>query len=203
MTDAADMTESAGDGRDGAGDGGTDRGEDRELGRGRWLRLVDRGGWEYAERVKGTAVACVVAVTEAGELVLVEQFRPPLGRPTIELPAGVAGDLEEHAAESPVDAARRELLEEAGVVPGPAGLLPAPSLASSGGLTSEELHVFVTLGARRVAPGGGDDSESISVHLVPLEELDAWVRRRQAEGSAVDGRVYAGWALARMAAGDG
>ncbi len=162
---------------------------------------MDRGGWEYAERVKGTAVACVVAVTEADELVLVEQFRPPLGRPTIELPAGVAGDLAAHARETPAEAAERELLEEAGVVPGPGGLVAAPTLVSSGGLTSEELHVFVTRGARRVAAGGGDDSESITVHLVPLDELDAWVRRRQAAGAAVDGRVYAGWALARMAAG--
>ncbi len=171
---------------------------DRELGRGRWLRLVDRGGWEFAERVRGTAVACVVAITPEEELVLVEQFRPPVGRPVIELPAGVVGDLEDAADESAAEAARRELLEETGYEPGPEGLVPLVPLVSSGGLSSEELHVFITRDAVRTGPGGGDATESIRVHTIPLTDLDAWVTARVNAGAAVDGRVYAAWAFARM-----
>jgi ADP-ribose pyrophosphatase len=174
---------------------------DRELGRGRWLRLVDRGGWEFAERVRGTAVACVVAITAEEELVLVEQFRPPLGRPVIELPAGVVGDLAEAAGESAADAARRELFEETGYEPGPEGLRPLVPLVSSAGLTSEELHVFMTRGAVRTGPGGGDATESIRVHAVPLADLGEWVAARVTAGAGVDGRVYAAWAFARMTAG--
>lgn len=171
---------------------------DREIGRGRWLRLVDRGGWEFAERVRGTAVACVVAITAEEELVLVEQFRPPLGRTVIELPAGVVGDLEDAASESAVEAARRELFEETGYEPGPGGLRPLVPLVSSAGLTSEELHVFFTRDAVRTGPGGGDATESIRVHAVPLTELGDWIAARVADGAGVDGRVYAAWAFARM-----
>ena len=60
---------------------------------GRWLRLVQRGRWEYAERVHGGGMAVIIiAVTPADEVLFVEQFRIPLGKPTIEMPAGLVGD---------------------------------------------------------------------------------------------------------------
>ena len=53
------------------------------------LRLVERDGWSYVERVNASGVVCIVACTDEGKIVLVEQYRPPVGRNVIELPAGL------------------------------------------------------------------------------------------------------------------
>ncbi|MEL6797861.1 MAG: DNA mismatch repair protein MutT, partial [Planctomycetota bacterium] len=65
---------------------------DTPMATGRFLSLVSRNGWEFATRVNARGVVAVVATTEANELVLVEQFRPPVGRSVIEIPAGLVGD---------------------------------------------------------------------------------------------------------------
>ena len=84
---------------------------------GKWLRLVRIGQWESCERTHGQGMAViVVAVTPDDEVLFVEQFRVPLGARTIEMPAGLVGD--DHAEDTLVDAARRELAEETGWSPG-------------------------------------------------------------------------------------
>ena len=80
---------------------------------GKYLRLVKRGHWEYAERTNAGSAVIVIAVTPERKLLFVEQFRIPMGAPTIEMPAGLVGDLD--AADTMEEAARRELLEETGL----------------------------------------------------------------------------------------
>lgn len=169
--------------------------DDREIGRGRWLRLVDRDGWEFVERIRGRTVACIAAVTEAGELVLVEQFRPAVGRAVIELPAGLVGDEAGAESESIVAAAARELHEETGFEPGPRGLEPGPRLVASAGHTTEAAHLLIARDVRRTGPGGGVSGESITVHLVPLADLHDRLDRWLEDGLDVDGRVLAGLAV--------
>lgn len=173
--------------------------DDVELARGRWLRLVDRGGWELAERVRGHAVVCVAACTDAGEVIFVEQLRPALRGRTIELPAGIAGDTDAFAGESSAVAAARELEEETGWSVEVDDLIAGPELASSGGLTSESVEFFVARRVIRTGAGGGDASEDITVHLVPLDTVDAWLAARMAEGLAVDAKVHAGLRLLERA----
>jgi ADP-ribose pyrophosphatase len=158
---------------------------------GRHLRLVRRGTWEFVDRMKGTGVVAIVALTDDGRLVLVEQFRAPLERSVIELPAGVAGDRHGIEDESLEAAARRELLEETGYE---AGAMEAVlTAATSAGITNEEIVFFVAGGVRRVGPGGGDETEDITVHTVPLPDLLAWTRRMQRErGVGVDAKVFTG-----------
>lgn len=83
------------------------------LGEGRFLELVRSGRWEFVRRKNISGIVVIVAVTDAKEIVLVEQERPAVGRRVIEVPAGLAGD---QGAESLDEAARRELLEETGYV---------------------------------------------------------------------------------------
>ena len=60
--------------------------------RGKYIEVRREGTWEYAARVAGIYAAVILALTDAREIVLVEQYRVPLGRRTIELPAGLIGD---------------------------------------------------------------------------------------------------------------
>lgn len=78
---------------------------------GRFITAKTRGKWEYVSRSRGISAAVILAVHE-GAVVLVEQYRVPLGRSCIELPAGLIGDHE--SGEAPELAAARELEEETG-----------------------------------------------------------------------------------------
>src|SRR3982751_2025960 len=84
------------------------------LAEGKFVRLVKRGRSEWAERTNPAPAAILIALTANPELVLVEQFRIPLGKRVVELPAGLVGDLPGSENEALQDAARRELLEETG-----------------------------------------------------------------------------------------
>ena len=163
---------------------------------GRFLRMVKRGRWEYVDRHNTSGAVAVVAVTAAGELLLVEQHRVPIARACIELPAGLAGDGD-HKGEAFELAARRELEEETGYRA--AQMRHLYQVCTSPGLTSETIDLFIASGLTRVSEGGGaaDEGEAITVHRVPLEDADRWVAERAAAGDAVDVKVYLGIALAR------
>lgn len=155
---------------------------------GRFLRMVKRGRWEYVERPNTAGAVAIVATTDAGELVLVEQERVPLGRNCIELPAGLAGDLDDDPDEAFIDAAKRELLEETGFAAAHVEhLFPA---CTSPGLTSETIDLYRATGLTREHAGGGVGHEQITTHLVPLDRVDAWLAERAAEGLAIDIKVY-------------
>lgn len=166
------------------------------IGEGRHLALRRVNGWEFTTRPAARGVVAVVAITDDDRIVLVEQHRPPVGGPVIELPAGLVGDATSPAGESPADAARRELLEETGFA-SEHWSGRSVDIASSAGLTDEVVQVFGASGARRVAAGGGVDDERITVRLVPLDTLPAWLWSRAAEGVVADGRVWAAPMLAR------
>ncbi len=153
------------------------------------LRMVSRGGWSYVERSSASGVVCIVARTNDDRLLLVEQFRPPLDCNVIELPAGLSGDLADQPDELLETAARRELLEETGYEAD--SLTRFGEVASSAGLTNEVVTMFVANRLTKVAPGGGDASEDITVHKIPLSEADTWLHKAQQAGKAVDSRVYA------------
>lgn len=166
------------------------------IGAGRFLRLVQVGTWEYAERVKASGVVAIVAVTAQQELVLTEQFRPAVQANVIDLPAGLAGDIEGAETEELVEAARRELEEETGyTVPALQRLFRCPT---SPGLSSEIVDYFVGYGAARTAAGGGDGREKIEPHTVPLAILREWLGRRSAEEKTlIDPKVYLALAILR------
>ena len=166
----------------------------RVLGQGRYLTLVDDGGWEYATRHSTTGVVVIVAITSDDCLVLVEQPRPAVRRRVIELPAGLVGDREGHASESLAAAARRELSEETGFEARDMNAIGEGPIAV--GVSDELISFFHADGLVRVGPGGGDDTEDITVHIVPLAELRTFLRAQLAAGLYVDPKIYAGLFLA-------
>jgi ADP-ribose pyrophosphatase len=162
----------------------------RVLAQGRYLTLVDDAGWEYVTRQGVTGIVVLVAITAARELVLVEQHRTPVGGAVIELPAGLVGDVPGHEAESLAVAARRELVEETGFEA--REMLELPSGPIAVGVSDEVITFFEARGLRRVGAGGGDDSEDIKVHVVPLATLESFLDAQRARGLAVDPKIFAG-----------
>ncbi|MCB9569985.1 MAG: NUDIX hydrolase [Myxococcales bacterium] len=171
--------------------------EEAILGHGRFLRLIRRGRWELVERVGARGAAALVAVTDDARIILISQPRPALGCEVIELPAGLVGDDEGSEDEDAAVAASRELVEETGYEASHVERLCGGP--TSPGLTSEEIVIYRATGLRRVGPGGGLESESITVHEVPLAGAEAWLREREAAGLRIDLKVYAGLYFARTA----
>jgi ADP-ribose pyrophosphatase len=166
------------------------------LAEGRFLRLVrNSSGWEWVERTNAKGVVVVAAVTDAGEVLFVEQFRPPVGRIVVEFPAGLVGD-EADPDESGSVAALRELVEETGF--SAKSIEFALEGPSSAGMSRETLTMYIARGLTRIGAGGGVSGEDITAHLVPLASAHDWLAGRVAGGAYVDPKVYAGlYLLAR------
>ena len=156
---------------------------------GKFLKYLKTGNWEWVTRPNNVSAAVIAAVTEEKELILVEQFRIPMNAPVIELPAGLVGD-EGYEGEESFDAAQRELEEETGfhaenfkkVAHGPA----------TAGMSDEANDIYLAWGLKRVGIGGGVDDEEIITHIVPFAKLHDFIERKQAEGCALDLKVFVG-----------
>ncbi len=161
---------------------------------GRFLQMISADGWEFVERVGATGVVAILAVTDDERIVLVEQFRPPIGKRVIEIPAGLAGDLAGAEQEALELAARRELEEETGYSAD--GMHEMETGPSSAGLTSELITFFEATGLEKTSGGGGDGSESIVVHEVQLTELRTWLADQVSNGAMIDPKVHAALCMA-------
>ena len=160
------------------------------LHQGQYLELVREGHWEYVRRTNCSGVVVIVPVTTEEKLIFVEQFRKPVRGQVIEWPAGLVNDKSSHGGESLEDAARRELLEETGYEAGTLSKIAEGPVSS--GLSSEIITFFKAWGVVKKGPGGGDETESIKVHEVPLQEADLWLCEMGKKGLLVDPKVYAG-----------
>jgi ADP-ribose pyrophosphatase len=149
---------------------------------GRFIRAVRRGRWEYVGRRGGIEAAVIYAETPAGEVILVEQYRVPLGRRSLELPAGLVGDDAE--GEGVANAAARELEEETGYRAG--RIEELGFFYASPGMTSEGFTLVRAHDVEKVGDGGGDAHENIEVIVVPRADLPAFVAAKRAAGVAID-----------------
>lgn len=164
--------------------------EEEVIGEGKWLRLRKVGKWEWVQRVNTTGVCGLYAFTDANEVVLVEQPRPPLGGARVlEIPAGLVGDIVGQEDEANELAAQRELIEETGYES--AALRHIVEAPSCPGITEETITLYVARKLKKVGPGGGDESEDIEVHLVPMDEFNAFIAERIKQGTWIDPKVFA------------
>jgi ADP-ribose pyrophosphatase len=155
------------------------------------MLFLDRDGWEYVEHRTAPEAAMIVALTDSREIVLAEEYRPALEAPVVSLPAGLVGDEGPEDAE---DAARRELAEETGHVADRFERLGRGP--GSAGQSSEMITFFLARGAVRAREQAVHDRGKITVHVVPVAELRAWAREREAAGAVVDPKIWAGLYLA-------
>jgi len=122
-----------------------------------------------------------------GSLVAIEQFRPAVGAPVVDVPAGLAGDLGPEELET---AAARELVEETGWEARRFHRLH--DVTPSPGLCTEVVTFFRARGLKRTGAGGGDSSEDITVHAIPLERTARWLRAAERRGAMLDAKLFAG-----------
>ena len=87
-----------------------------------------------------------------------------------------------------MEAARRELLEETGYEAARMELLMEGP--SSPGLTNEFYAMLLARDARKVGLGGGDESEDIQVHVVPLNDVETWLASKRRDGAMVSPKIY-------------
>ena len=170
-----------------------------EVWEGKYMKVTRQGTWEYVSRTRGVRAAVIVAIHE-GHVILVEQYRVPIGARCIELPAGLVGDetageeietaavreLEEETAGEEIEtAAVRELEEETGYTA--ERMVDLGRYYSSSGMSSEAFTLLRAEGLTKVGEGGGVDAhEEIEVHRVALNAVPAFVKAKRAEGACVD-----------------
>ena len=140
------------------------------------VRLPD-GGVTDREYVRHPGAVVIIAVLEQGELLMERQFRYPLGRDMIELPAGKID-----AGEPPAETARRELLEETGYTASEWRHLATMHLAI--GYSNERIEIFLARGLTR-KEAKLDDEEFLEVFTLPLATALQWVR----EGKITDAKT--------------
>ncbi len=153
--------------------------------------VMPGGGTAKREVVEHDRAVAVVALDDDDNVVLLEQYRHPLGRRLWELPAGLM-DVDGEAAQP---AAARELAEEAGLTATTWSLLV--DIASSPGFTDEAIRVFLATGLTDVGRQGEitDEEADLKVVRVPLATAVAGVQ----DGRIVNGTAVAGLLAAALA----
>jgi ADP-ribose pyrophosphatase len=148
---------------------------------GKYIKVTKQGTWEYVSRTRGVTAAVILAVDE-GHVILVEQYRVPVGSRVLELPAGLVGD--EQQGEDVSEAAIRELEEETGYRA--RRMVNLGRFHASPGMSSEGFTLLRAEGLEKVGDGGGVEGEDIMVHRIKLERVPDFVERKRAEGAAMD-----------------
>lgn len=158
---------------------------------GRFIAAKQRGRWEYVGRTRGIRAAAILAIDEDADgtrhVLLVSQYRVPLGKFCLEIPAGLIGDDEGKEGEAAEDAALRELEEETGYTA--ERMENLGEFYSSPGMVSEAFTLLRAHGLKKVSDGGGTDSENIVVHRVALTDLTRFVAEWRKAGHGVDVRI--------------
>ncbi|OLR91769.1 NUDIX domain-containing protein [Actinokineospora bangkokensis] len=123
------------------------------------------GGTAKREVVEHLPAVAVVALDDDGQVVLIHQYRHPVGARLWELPAG----LVDHEGEEPLAAAERELVEEVGLAAEHWSVLV--DVAASPGFTDEEVRVFLATGLSEVTRQEmGEEEADLTTRRVPLPE---------------------------------
>jgi len=157
---------------------------------GKYISALKRGRWEFVSRT-GSTNAVVILAEHHGKVILIEQYRVPVGRRCVELPAGLVGDEDKNATVE--GTAIKELEEETGFTADRIERLG--EFQSSPGMVAESFTLVRAHRVRKVGEGGGTENEDITVHLVPRAEIPAFVEQRRAAGCAVDVKLllFMGW----------
>lgn len=153
---------------------------------------LPRGDRLEAEIIRHPGSVVLIPVTDRGEIVLVRQYRPAIGRSAWELPAGSLA-----RGEAPESAAVRECHEETGLIP--AALVRLGAFFPTPGYCDEEMHFYRATGLRTPGPedpaARQDEDEDIEARPFPPDAIRAMI----ASGEIIDLKTVAGMTLLSVA----
>jgi ADP-ribose pyrophosphatase len=130
--------------------------------------------------VRHIGAAAVIATTSGGDLILIRQYRYPLGMSTLEIPAGKKDTPDENSA----DTVMRELYEETGYAAQETTFLR--TIHPCVGYSDETLDLYLAIGCHKVTDTPPmDEDESIDVVLVDIQEA----KKMLDDGSVTDGKT--------------
>ncbi|MGA4719550.1 NUDIX hydrolase [Fictibacillus nanhaiensis] len=124
------------------------------------------------EVVKHPGAVAVLAVTDEGKMLMVEQFRKPLEKTIIEIPAG---KLEK--GEDPLECAKRELLEETGFAC--ESMESIGSFYTSPGFADELIHLYYTNTLTKQGNQMTDEDEFLNVLELSVDEAKELMREEK------------------------
>jgi ADP-ribose pyrophosphatase len=155
------------------------------------LQLTDPDGRPFErDVVRHPGAVAVVAVDDDGVVTLVRQYRPAVGQPILELPAGTC----DMAGEPLEQTARRELVEEAGLEAVRVERLVA--IYNSPGYSDQVTTIFLATGLRAVPTArDGVEERTMTIETVSLDDVDELITR----GDVLDETTVLGLLLARDA----
>jgi 8-oxo-dGTP pyrophosphatase MutT (NUDIX family) len=164
----------------------------RVIHEGRLVRLFDDevrqadGRLTHREVVEHPGAVCIVATDTDGRVLMVRQWRHPVGRALWELPAGTR----DHPGETPEETAQRELDEETGYRARRWRALIVAPLAP--GYSSEQMHFFA---ASDLEPGEaqGDVDEQVELGRFNAAGVAALIHEGAVDIKTVAGLALAGW----------
>lgn len=153
------------------------------------------GEWAYAHRPNVKDIVIIIPLINNESILFLKTRRPPLreecmGKFNIELPAGLVGDEDEN--ETVEEAAKKELLEETGLVAEKFEVM-VRKLSSSGGCTSETATlVLAHINNSNGIEPGDDDGVIAERIIVPVKEAPAWLKTQEDEGNTIGAQTLAG-----------
>lgn len=155
---------------------------------GKWLRVIKRNGWEFVERKNVTGIVAIVPITDDNKIVLIKQYREPLQKTVVEIPAGLVGDV--NREETVKDAAQRELLEETGYYAN--NLDEIGTFPISPGLSTEQLTYVVATNLEKRTDKVGVEDEQIEVFEIPVQLAAMELMKIAKQGDLlVDAKLFA------------
>src|SRR5699024_8778532 len=144
------------------------------------------------EIIKHPGAVAVIPITEDNKIILVKQYRKPLEKTLIEIPAGKLDDNEQ-----PLVAAIRELEEETGYTT--KELAYVTSFYTSPGFADELVYIYITDTLEKLeVPVAGDEDEFIEIMEVTLDEAKQLVEDEQIHDAKTNYAILYLHALGRM-----
>ncbi|MBF0515626.1 MAG: NUDIX hydrolase [Nitrospirae bacterium] len=142
-----------------------------------------RFNWEAFERNNCNGIVAIVPVTKDRGVIVVKQFRPPVGKYVIEFPAGL-----NDKGETLTEVAQRELLEETGCRAG--RLIPIATGPLSSGASTEVLTVYAALDVVLYCGQALDPHEDIEIITLPLDNFYEHLYALEGPDTYIDLKLY-------------